>query len=77
MRVPVAGNDVPMPSIDTFAAGSEECQESVIDSPPHTAFCDAVSVSVGRAHAETPPGARTARRRDGAGGGGFGWNDGV
>ena len=68
-RLPAAGRNAPMPSIETVAEGIEACHETVMFSPPQTLPCDAEIVSEGRTHTAGAPGARTARLREWAGGG--------
>ena len=71
--LPEGGKDVPIPSIETDALGSDDCHERVTGVPEHTLFFDSESVTIGSVQAPADPDVpgATARRRL-AFGGGFG-----
>ena len=69
--LPEPGSDVPIPSIETEAWGSDACHDSVTAVPEQTLFLDKESVTLGRVQAPADPDVpgATARRRAAAGGG--------
>ena len=61
---PLAGSELPTPTMKTVAPGSDACQESVTDSPGQTEVFENVRSRVGSAHGGAGFG-RTARRLPG------------